>query len=112
MPPLIPAFNTTGSATASPLYALLNNTGLKYPAGASCGPSGYGFGCALALYTATASASTTLGNGMRLGAPNALSAISASTKQSSFCVTPNTAPMPRPYGGAMAQAFIVLMFYM
>lgn len=116
--PNIPAFYPLLRTSNSPAYAALNMTGLSYPNGASCGPTGYGFGCSLALFTyGTPLASTTLGNGNMLGkqpnsSVNTLGQISPSSLNGGFCITPNKAPMPRPPSAATTQAFIVLSFYM
>lgn len=83
-PVQLTAFDAAGSATDLPPYSFLSVNGTANPPGLTCGPAGYGFGCAAALAVSAS------------GKPTGLTTISASHASSGMCKKAHDAPMPRP----------------
>lgn len=97
----LPPFNTTGALTPFPAYSFLGKNGTQFANNSlTCGPAGYGFGCANAI-------------AFKSGAAVALSSISAGQRANGMCKKPYfDQPSPRPTNGAAVVIHFNFVFEM
>eukprot|EP00955_Chlamydomonas_euryale_P098583 365157-Chlamydomonas_euryale.AAC.9 len=98
-PITIAPFNTDGSPTLMTPYSYLSVDGVANPTGLTCGPDGYGFGCAAAFQIVD-------------GKPVTLTSIASNQLSHGMCKKVHTASMPRPPGSVIVEVEFLFKFEM